>query len=124
MTRRRFVLTLALGPLIARRAAAQDSGFGAGRPEDRYFSVDVGLSDGGTAAEGYVYNRYDNYTLRAGLVLEPLDAAGRPLAPVATQVHGVPARNRTYFKTRLPAPAASIRGHVVSYEWAPRGGGM
>ena len=124
MTRRRFVLTVALGPLIAGGAAAQESGFGAGRPEDRYFNVDVGLRDGGTVAEGYVFNRYDNYTQRAGVVLEPLDAAGRPLAPVSTDVRDVPARNRAYFKTRLPTPAASIRGRVVSYEWAPRGGGM
>ena len=123
MTRRQFALALALTPLATRRAAAQDSPFGAGRPEDRYFTVDVGLRDGGSAAEGYVTNRYDNYTLRAGLLLEPLDAAGRPLGPVITDVRDIPARHRAYFRTRLPAAAASIRGRVVSFEWAPRGGG-
>jgi hypothetical protein len=121
MTRRRFALALVLAPLAVGRAAAQ--GFGAGRPEERYFSVDVGLLDGGSVAEGYVTNRYDNYTLRVGLVLEPMDAAGRPLWPVRTDVRDVPARQRAYFRTRLPAPAASIRGHVDSFEWAPRGGG-
>ena len=123
MTRRRFALGLLLAPLTTRRAAAQGSSFGAGRPEDRYFSVDVGLRDGGSVAEGYVYNRYDNYTLRVGLVLEPVDAAGRPLGPVTTDVRDVPARHRAYFRTRLPAPAAGIRGRVDSFEWAPRGGG-
>jgi hypothetical protein len=121
MTRRRFALALLLASMGSRHAAAQ--GFGAGRPEDRYFSVDVGLGDGGSVAEGYVTNRYDNYTLRVGLVLEPRDSAGRSLGPVMLDVRDVPARQRTYFRTRLPAPAASIRGHVDSFEWAPRGGG-
>ena len=121
MTRRRFALALVLAAPGARRAAAQ--GFAAGRPEDRYFSVDVGLQNGGSVAEGYVTNRYDNYTLRVGLVLEPTDATGRPLPPVMVDVRDVPARHRAYFRTRLPATAASIRGHVDSFEWAPRGGG-
>lgn len=121
MTRRRFAFALALAALGTRRAAAQ--GFGSGRPEDRYFNVEVGLRDGGSVAEGHVTNRYDNYTLRVGVVLEPIDAGGRPLGPVLTDVRDVPARHRAYFRTRLPAPAASIRGHVDSFEWAPRGGG-
>jgi hypothetical protein len=121
MTRRRFALALVLTALARGRAAAQT--FGSGRPEDRYFGVDVGLLDGGSSAEGYVTNRYDNYTLRAGLVLEPLDAAGRPLGVIRTDVRDIPARHRAYFRTRLPAPATSIRGHVESFEWAPRGGG-
>jgi hypothetical protein len=110
-----------LAALAADRAAAQ--GFGAGRPEDRYFSVDVGLQGGGAVAEGYVTNRYDQYTQRVGLVLEPLDSAGRPLPPVRTDVRDVPARHRAYFSTRLPTPAASVRAYVDSFEWAPRGGG-
>jgi hypothetical protein len=121
MTRRRFAVALLLSALGTRGAAAQ--GFGSGRPEDRYFSVDVGLRDGGSVAEGYVTNRYDNYTTRVGLLLEPMDAAGRPLGAVRTDVRDVAARQRVYFRTRLPGPAASIRGHVDSFEWAPRGGG-
>ena len=121
MTRRRFALAVVLSALGTRRAAAQ--GFGGLRPEDRYFGVEVGLRDGGSVAEGYVTNRYDQYTTRVGLVLHPASAAGRPLAPVMTDVRDVPARYRTYFRTRLPAPAASIRGYVDSFEWAPRGGG-
>lgn len=123
MTRRRFTLALVLASLVARRAAAQD-GFGAGRPEDRYFSVDVTLVDGGSIAEGYVTNRYDQYTQRVGLLLEPFDAAGRPLAAVRTDVRDLPGRHRVYFRTRLPAPAASIRGRVESFDWAPRGSSM
>jgi len=121
MTRRRLVQALVLTALGRRQAAAQD--FGSGRPEDRHFSVEVGLRDGGSIAEGYVTNRYDNYALRVGLVLSPTDGAGRPLTPVRTDVRDVPARHRAYFRTRLPAPATSIRGQVESFEWAPRGGG-
>lgn len=121
MTRRRFALALVLTALGSRRAAAQ--GFGSGRPEDRYFGLEVALLGGGSVAEGYVTNRYDNYALRVGLVLQPIDAAGRPLGPVRTDVRDLPARHRSYFRTRLPAPAASIGGYVDSFEWAPRGGG-
>jgi hypothetical protein len=121
MTRRRLVQTLVLTALASRRAEAQ--GFGSGRPEDRYFTVEVGLRDGGSIAEGYVTNRYDNYALRVGLVLSPANGAGQPLTPVRTDVRDVPARHRAYFRTRLPAPAASVRGQVEAYEWAPRGGG-
>ena len=92
MTRRRFALALVLTGLASRRATAQT--FGSGRPEDRYFTVDVGLLNGGSSAEGYVTNRYDNYTLRAGLLLEPLDAAGRPLGVVRTDVRHIPAPRR------------------------------
>jgi hypothetical protein len=121
MTRRQFGLAVVLTVVGSGRVSAQ--GFSAARPEDRYFSVDVGLRDGGAVAEGYVTNRYDQYTQRVGLVLEPLDSAGRPLPPVRTDVRDVPARHRAYFRTRLPAPAASVRAHVDSFEWAPRGGG-
>ena len=121
MTRRGLLLVLGLAPFAARRASAQS--FGAERPEDRYFSVDVTLRDGGSVAEGYVNNRYDQYTQRVGLALEPRDAAGRSLGIVRTVVRDVPARFHAYFRTRLPAPAASVRAWVEYFEWAPRGGG-
>lgn len=120
MTRRAWLLALGLVALQARRTDAQ--GFGGGRPEDRYFSVDASLRDGGSVAEGYVNNRYDQYAQRLGLVLEPLDATGRPLGSVRTIVPDVPPRFHSYFRTRLPAPAAGIRGWVEYFEWSPRGG--
>lgn len=123
MTRRFFGLALLLALLAVGQAGAQDTGFAAARPEERYFTVDVGLRDGGSVAEGYVINRYDNYATRVGVVLQPVDAAGRPLGTVTTDVRDVPSRNRAYFRIRLPAAAAGIRGSVASYDWAPRGGG-
>ena len=41
MTRRRFTLGLFVAPFAARTAAAQESNFGGGRPEERYFSVEA-----------------------------------------------------------------------------------
>ena len=120
MTRRGLLLALGLAALGARPADAQ--GFGGGRPEDRYFSVDASLRDGGAVAEGYVNNRYHLYAQRVSLVLEPLDATGRPLGTVRTGVFDVPPGFHSYFRTRLPAPAASIRAWVESFDWAGRGG--
>jgi hypothetical protein len=126
MTRRQFALSVLLAPLAARTAAAQDSGFGGGRPEERYFGVEaeLGTSRRGPVAEGYVTNRYNQYADRVVLTLIPIDAAGQPLAPVTAYVNGVPPRNRTYFRTPVPPGATAIRASVAYYEWAPRGGGM
>lgn len=125
MTRRRFALGLLLAPCAARTAAAQESNFGGGRPEDRYFSVEAALGHGrrGPVAEGYVTNRYDFHATRVRLALQPLDAAGRPLGSVTAYVGDVPARNRAFFRTAVPPGAVSVRAGVEYFEWAPRGGG-
>jgi hypothetical protein len=124
-TRRRFALGLLLAPLAARTAAAQESNFGGGRPEERYFTVEAALGHGrrGPVAEGYVMNRYDVHATRVRLALQPLDAAGRPLGNVIAYVGDVPARNRAFFHTAVPPGTASVRAGVESFEWSPRGGG-
>lgn len=125
MTRRRFTLGLLLAPFAARTAAAQESNFGGGRPEERYFSVDATLGHGrrGPVAEGYVMNRYDFHATRVRLTLQPVDAAGRPLGSVTAYVGDIPARNRTFFRTAVPPGATSVRASVEYFEWSPRGGG-
>jgi hypothetical protein len=125
MTRRRFALGLLLAPVAVRPAGAQDSGFGAGRPEDRYFSVETHLAAGrrGPVAEGYVLNRYDHYATRVALTLLPVDASGRQLAPVTVYVFGVPPRSRTYFRAAVPAGTAGVQASVANFDWAPRGSG-
>lgn len=125
MTRRRFGLGLLLAPFAVRTAAAQESNFGGGRPEDRYFSVEAALGQGrrGPVVEGYVANRYDFHATRVRLALEPLDGAGRPLGNVTAYVGDVPARTRAFFRTAVPPGAVSVRASVESFEWAPRGGG-
>lgn len=125
MTRRRFALGLLFGPFAVRTAAAQESNFGGGRPEERYFSVEatLGSTRRGSVAEGYVTNRYDHYASRVVLTLIPVDATGRQLDPVTVYVPDVPPRGRTFFRTPVPAGATSVRASVAYFEWAPRGGG-
>ena len=51
------------------------------------------------------------------------DEAGKVVGATTTWVlGGVPAENRTWFETRVPA-AASYRVEVVSFDWIGRGGG-
>jgi hypothetical protein len=123
MRRRHFVLGLLAVPLTVSAAAAQESNFGAGRPEDRYFSVEASVGTGGRGplAEGYVFNRYEYHATRVVLTLVPADAAGRPLPPVTVYVPDVPARGRSFFRAKLPAGASTVRAGVASFDWAPRG---
>jgi hypothetical protein len=125
MTRRRFALGLLLTPLTVRAVTAQESNFGGGRPEDRYFGVDAAVSPGrrGPVAEGYVTNRYDHYASRVAVTLEPVDAGGRPLGPVTTHVTDVPPRGRAFFRRPVPAGTAAVHARIAYFEWAPRGGG-
>ena len=125
MTRRGFTLGLVLAALAARAAPAPASDFGGGRPEERYFSVEAEVTPGrrGPMAEGYVTNRYGQHATRVALTLVPLDASGRPLAPVTVYVPGVPAGSRTYFRASLPAGTTRVQASVANFDWAPRGGG-
>jgi len=125
MTRRRFTLGLLAAPFAARTAAAQESNFGGGRPEERYFSVEATVTSGrrGPVAEGYVSNRYDHHATRVALTLVPVDAAGRRLAPVTVYVPGVPARSRSFFRAAVPAGTTSVQASVAYFDWAPRGSG-
>lgn len=124
LTRRRFVASLLLTPLVTRPAAAQ-SDFGAGRPEERYFTVEARVGSGrrGPVAEGYVYNRYDFHADRVRLAVTPVDAAGKPLGSVTAYVGEVPPRSRTYFQAPVPPGSAGVTASVASFDWVPRGGG-
>jgi hypothetical protein len=125
MTRRAFALGVLLAPLLAGSAVAQESNFGAGRPEDRYFAVEAGVGAGrrGPIVEGYVINRYEYYATRVVVSLVPVDGAGRSLPSVTAYVHDVPPRGRTFFRAPVPAGATAVRASVAAYDWAPRGGG-
>src|SRR6266850_924898 len=80
MTHHRVTLAaIALTLMAATGAVAQDTGFGAGTPESRYFRIDATVTAGrrGPQLEGYVYNVYDAHALRVRLNVEAIDAAGR-----------------------------------------------
>jgi len=117
---------LALGLAVAAGAAGQDTGFGAGTPESRYFRVESQVAAGrrGPVLEGYVYNLYDVHATTVQLRAELLDGAGRLLETRVVYVTlDVPPRGRSFFQTKVPAEATGARVSVLSYQWAPRGGG-
>ena len=92
---------------------------------ERYFRLDWQTTAGprGTVLSGYVYNKYSLFADRMQLRIDQLDAAGKVVGSTTTWVlGGVPAENRTWFETRVPA-AASYRVEVVSFDWLGRGGG-
>lgn len=92
---------------------------------ERYFRLDWQTAAGprGTVLSGYVYNKYSLFADRMQLRIDQLDAAGNVVGSTTTWVlGGVPAENRTWFETRVPA-AASYRVEVVSFDWLGRGGG-
>src|SRR2546430_11275837 len=113
MTHHRVTLAaIALTLMAATGAAAQDTGFGAGTPESRYFRIDSTVTAGrrGPQLEGYVYNVYDAHALRVRLTIEAIDPAGRLIErPVAYVPLDVPPRVRSFFQAPLlaghpPAP--------------------
>ena len=117
-------ITLTL--VAAAGSAAQDSGFGAGTPESRYFRVESTVAAGrhGPQIEGYEYNVYDAHAERVQLRVEALDQTGRVLDTRTVLVPlDVPARGRAFFQAPAPAGATSARASVLSFEWGPRGGG-
>jgi len=92
---------------------------------ERYFRLDWQTAAGprGTVLSGYVYNKYSLFADRMQLRIDQLDAAGKVVGSTTTWVlGGVPAENRTWFETRVPA-ASSYRVEVVSFDWLGRGGG-
>jgi hypothetical protein len=92
---------------------------------ERYFRLDWQTAAGprGTVLSGYVYNKYSLFADRMQLRIDQLDAAGKVVGSTTTWVlGGVPAENRAWFETRVPA-AASYRVEVVSFDWLGRGGG-
>ena len=89
----------------------------------QYFSLDwkVVQSPRGPAIEGFVYNLRNQTTDRMRLSIEHLDAAGNVVGSTTTWVlGGVPANNRTWFTTHVPA-AAGYRVEILSFDWGSRG---
>ena len=92
---------------------------------ERYFRLDWQTAAGarGTVLSGYVYNKSSLFADRMQLRIDQVDAAGKVVGARTTWVRGgVPAENRAWFETRVPA-AASYRVEVVSFDWIGRGGG-
>ena len=127
MTHHRVTLAaIALTLITATAAAAQDTGFGAGTPESRYFRIDATVTAGrhGPQLEGYVYNVYDAHATRVRLNVKAIDAAGQLIEKRVAEVpFDVPPRGRSFFHAPLPAGTTAARVSVLNFEWAPRGAG-
>jgi len=93
---------------------------------DRYFRIEYQITPSATppVVSGYVYNMNPGTPAeRMQLSIESLDASGNVIATSSTWVLGnVPPGNRAYFTARVPAPAASYRIQVLSFDWGSRGG--
>ena len=86
---------------------------------ERYFALDWQATPAPAAQriEGYVENRGNLPVERMRLAIDRLDAGGRPVGTSTVWVAGVvPANNRTYFASAVPA-AAGYRVRVVAFDW-------
>jgi len=86
---------------------------------ERYFALDWQATPAAAAQtiDGYVENRGNLPVERMRLAIDRLDAAGRPVGTSTVWVAGViPANNRTYFTSAVPA-AAGYRVRVVAFDW-------
>src|SRR5256712_11026142 len=119
MTHNRVTLAaIALTLMTAAGVAAQDSGFGAGTPEMRYFRVESAVSEGrrGPRVEGYVYNTYDVHAIWVRLRVEAVDAAGRPLETRVAHVPlDAPPRGPAVFPAPVPPGPAPARARALDF---------
>src|SRR5256885_16632004 len=129
MTHPRVTLAaIALTLMAATGAAAQDTGFGAGTPESRYFRIDSTVTAGrrGPQLEGYVYNVYDAHALRVRLNVEAIDAAGRLIERRAAHLPpDVPPPGPPVLPPPPPPGPPAAPRTLPNLDWAPppAGGG-
>src|SRR3989442_3353256 len=124
MTHNRVTLAaIALTLMTAAGVAAQDSGFGAGTPEMRYFRIESAVSEGrrGPRVEGYVYNTYDVHAIWVRLRVEAGHAAGPP--PQTRRAYlplHLPPRRPAFFPAAVAAGTASAPRNGLYFPLAPR----
>jgi hypothetical protein len=104
---------------------ARGQSFGTPQAE-KFFRVEwqaQQTKNGQPAIGGFVYNDYGNWAGDVRLLVEGLDASGRPVSLTRGYVNGeVPPRGRVPFEVILPAPAATYRVTVEYFFWRHRGG--
>ena len=72
---------------------------------------------------GYVYNTRGKGNARLRLLIETLDASGKPVASQIAYVdEDIPLYNRAYFETRVTQPGPSYRVAFHSGDWTRLGG--
>jgi hypothetical protein len=123
----RLFVTFATTAVSAILAATLDTTSAQPQPSalaERDFRVewDLRQTAQGSAIAGYVYNNGGLAAAKLSVLVQGLDAAGRPVNSTVGYLPGtVPAFNRTYFEMRVP-DATSYRVSVLSFEWLKGGG--
>jgi hypothetical protein len=105
-------------------ASAQSYSYGIEGIE-RYMRVETTTGQGkkGPIVYGYVHNLYGNPLDRVRLVLEILDASGKPTSSTIISVLGiVPVGGRGYFETPAPPAGTNYRVRGLSFDPVGRGG--
>jgi hypothetical protein len=126
MTRRAF-LALAASPLLSglsRPARAQSV---TAEDAPKFFRVEAQPGTdkkGRPIVWGHVYLfRKGQGSAKVRLLVESLDAAGKPVASEIAYVDSeVPLYNRAYFEVRPQVPAPAYRVTVYSADWGKMGG--
>ena len=125
---RRALLVLALspllllpglpGPAVAQTITAETA--------PQYFRLESHTDKdkkGRDVVWGYIHNTRGKGNARLRLLIETLDASGKPVATQIAYVdEDVPLFNRVYFLNRVNTPGASYRVSIHSGDWTRLGG--
>jgi len=110
--------TLSLSLLGVSGARAQ--GFGSPSSTERYFDLEwtTEIRRGHPVVFGSLTNKYADSAANIQLLVEQLDASGRPTAKILGYVNGdVPGGARVYFEVPVPTADAKYRVTIQSYDW-------
>jgi hypothetical protein len=126
MTRRAF-LALAASPLLAGLPPAAHAQSVTAEDAPKFFRVEAQSgtdNKGRPIVWGHVYLfRKGQGSAKVRLLVESLDAAGKPVASEIAYVDSeVPLYNRAYFEVRPQVPAPAYRVTVYSADWGKMGG--
>ena len=114
----RLALALAFCLALPVVASAQSP---SGQSTSDHFRIESEAAQGrggGPVVRGYVYNLYGADAPQVQILVEGLDAAGRPVSKaVQWVIGGVPAGGRRWFETAAPAPGETFRVSVFSWTW-------
>lgn len=111
-------LTAVVAALILGTGAAWAENFGA--PPGRYFRYEwqVERGTGGSPRlTGYVHNDSGMWAARVQLLVEALDASGRPVSKTRDYVSDLPPEGRASFDVTVPAGGATYRVRVETVDW-------
>jgi hypothetical protein len=118
--RRRWFLTLFLAPLLGLPAEAEAQSI---TPDNagRYFRIESQSGPdrrGQATVWGYIYNERGLGHARVRILVETLDASGRPIAREIDYVDNeIALFSRRYFEVNPKTPGASYRVTVYSGDW-------